>query len=642
MNQKPMRQSLAVPFTDVTITSPFWKERLETVLKVTIPTQYDQLVKSGIRECMKRTDNPPPLYVPRNEHGFTQEIFRDSDMAKWIEAASYALRHRRDDAIEAKIESVIDDLQEAQEPDGYLNLWYLRHEPKNRWTNLRDNHELYCAGHMLEGALAYWQATGRRRLLDIMERYLDHIRNMFGPEDGKRKGYPGHQEIELALLRLYHATGEPKHLALARYFIDQRGQQPHYFIEEMEARGETMADWVQGNLEYNQSHLPVREQRKVVGHAVRAMYMYAAMADLAAETGDADLATACNALWADVVDRRMYVTGGFGPSASNEGFTEDWDLPNPTAYAETCAAVAMVFWARRMLDLDLDGRYADVMERSLFNGALVGLSRKGDTYFYDNPLESDGSHERWHWHFCPCCTMNASRLIASVAGYFCSTGPGLLALHLYGGIDATLDVDGAKLRLSERSSYPYDGVIEAVLGLDAPQRFTLAMRVPDWAKGAAAAINGAAVSASAEKGYLRINREWQDGDRVTLDLPMPPERVWAHPEVAADRGRVALRRGPLVYCVEAADTPQIAQLALPRDARLTDSRCDIFGGITTIHAQAEMPDTAAWGDALYRTDPPRITGVAMTAIPYFLWNNRGTNVMQVWLREATAATPEGN
>jgi uncharacterized protein len=641
MNQIPSRQSLAVPFTDVKITSPFWKERLETVLGTTIPTQYDRLVESGIREGMKRTPEPPPFYIPRDKRGFTTEIFRDSDMAKWIEAASYALRHRRDDEIEAKIEGVIDDLEAAQEPDGYLNLWYLRHEPDKRWTNLRDNHELYCAGHMLEGALAYWQATGRRRLLDIMERYLDHIRDMFGPEEGKKKGYPGHQEIEIALIRLYHATGEQKHLDLARYFIDQRGQEPHYFIQEMEARGETMADWHQGTLEYNQSHLPVRQQRKVVGHAVRAMYMYTAMADLAAETGDADLAEACRALWADVVDRRMYVTGGFGPSASNEGFTKDWDLPNGTAYAETCASVAMVFWARRMLDLDLDGRYGDVMERALFNGALVGLSRQGDTYFYDNPLESDGSHRRWHWHPCPCCTMNVSRIVASVAGYFCSTGPGLVALHIYGGIDADLVVDGAKVHLTERSGYPYDGVIETVLGLAAPQRFTLALRIPDWAQGAAAAVNGEPVAATPEKGYLRIERDWQDGDRVTLDLPMPAERVWAHPEVAADRGRVALRRGPLVYCVEAADTPEVANLALPRAARLTEARLDIFDGIPAIRAEAEAVDTADWGDALYKTTPPRTKPVTMTAIPYFLWNNRGPNVMQVWLRESLSSSGKG-
>lgn len=641
MNATPSRQSLAVPFTDVKITSPFWAERLETVLNTTIPTQFDRMVESGIREGMKRTPAPPPLYIQRNHHGFTTEIFRDSDMAKWIEAASYALRHRRDEAIEAKIEAVIDDLEAAQEPDGYLNLWYLRHEPDKRWTNLRDNHELYCAGHMLEGALAYWQATGRRRLLDIMERYLDHIRTMFGPKEGQKKGYPGHQEIELALLRLYHATGERKHLDLARYFIDQRGQQPHYFIQEMEARGETMADWVQGNLEYNQSHLPVRQQRKVVGHAVRAMYMYTAMADLAAETGDADLATACRALWADVVDRRMYVTGGFGPSARNEGFTTDWDLPNATAYAETCASVAMVFWARRMLDLELDGRYADVMERALYNGALVGLSRQGDSYFYDNPLESHGRHQRWHWHPCPCCTMNASRLIASVAGYFCSTGPGLIALHLYGGIDANLVVDGSPVRLSERSGYPYDGVIEAVLGLDAPQRFTLALRIPDWARGAAAAINGEPVAATADRGYLRLDRDWRDGDRVTLDLPMPAERVWAHPAVVDDRGRVALRRGPLVYCVEAADTPEIGQLALPRDARLTDVRMDIFDGIVGIRATAQMADVQVWGGALYRTEPPAQRPVTMTAIPYFLWANRGPNVMQVWLPETLATAAEG-
>ena len=311
-------------------------------------------------------------------------------------------------------------------PDGYLNCWYLGREPEKRWTNLRDNHELYNAGHMLEGAIAYFETTGRRRWLDIMERYVEHIRQTFGTGPGQKRGYCGHQEIELALIKLYHLTGEKKHLDLAAYFINERGQQPpHYFDverEEREQKGWETQRYVQGNYEYSQSHKPVREQDKVVGHAVRAMYMYTAMADLAVELNDAALKQACEMLWDDVMDTKMYVTAGLGPSAHNEGFTDDYDLPNQTAYAETCASVALIFWAQRMLHLDLDGKYADVLELALFNGALSGLSRDGEHYFYVNPLESDGTPTRWEWHTCPCCTMNVSRLVASVGGYFVSTG----------------------------------------------------------------------------------------------------------------------------------------------------------------------------------------------------------------------------
>ena len=343
-----------VRFVDVHLEGPFWRERLETVLTRTIPSQHVQLAKHGILESLTLPNPPPPLRFPRNAHGFTVQVFWDSDVGKWIEAASYALSHRRDQEIEAKIEKIIDDLEKAQAPDGYLNCWYLQREPENRWTNLRDNHELYNLGHLLEGAIAYFLATGRRRLLSMLERYVEHVRQTFGPGPEQKRGYCGHQEIELALIRLYRLTGERKHLDLASYFIDERGRLPHYFDQEAIARGEKPSDYWARSYEYNQSHLPVREQRKVVGHAVRAMYMYSAMADLALELQDDSLKRACERLWADVMASKIYLTSGLGPAAANEGFTEDYDLPNDTAYAETCASVALIFWAQRMLHLDLD------------------------------------------------------------------------------------------------------------------------------------------------------------------------------------------------------------------------------------------------------------------------------------------------
>ncbi len=631
-----MRIYSSVKFSDVKVTGPFWGERLDTVLTRTIPSQHRQLVSHGILESLELPQPVPPLRIPRNRHNFTTQIFWDSDVGKWIEAAGYALSHRRDAVIEGQIETIIDDLERAQAPDGYLNCWYLEREPENRWTNLRDNHEMYNAGHLLEGAVAYFHATGRDRLLKIMMRYMDHIGETFGPGPGQKRGYCGHQEIELALVKLFHATGIRKYLELASYFITERGAQPHYFDQEREARGEQVAAFVQSTYEYNQSHMPVRDQAKVVGHAVRAMYMYTAMADLAAELGDAVLKKACETLWTDVTSTRMYLTGGFGPSASNEGFTKDYDLPNDTAYAETCASVAMVFWAARMLNLDLDGQYADILEQALYNTALAGLSRDGTQYFYDNKLESDGSHKRWDWHPCPCCTMNVARLVASIAGYFYSVAAREIAVHLYGGAETTLAVAGGKVRLTETSDYPWSGDIGIVLDPMGCGPFTLALRVPGWTKGATARLNGTKVDmAVVERGYLKITRRWAVGDKVSLNLPMTVDRVYAHPEVRQDVGRVALRRGPLVYCFEQHDNAAPVQhLSLPRSASLASNwRGDLLGGITVLGATGQTTDADAWGRALYRTDPPSQSDCPLMAVPYYIWCNRGPNPMVVWLKE---------
>jgi DUF1680 family protein len=635
-----LRQSRYSPlsFADVKLAGPFWRERLEVVLKRTIPSQHAKLSEAGILESLKLPQPPPPLRIPRNSHNFTMQVFWDSDVGKWIEAAAYALSHRRDPDIEAKIDAIVDDLARAQSADGYLNCWYNGREPQNRWKNLRDNHELYNAGHLLEGAIAYYRATGRPRMLDIMERYVDHIAATFGPLPGQKRGYPGHQEIELALIKLYRLTGDQRRLDLAAYFIDERGRQPHYFTEEAIARGDDPADYWAGTYEYNQSHIPVREQTRMVGHAVRAMYMASAMADLAAELNDGGLKHACEALWRDVTTAQMYVTAGLGPDKSNEGFTEPYDLPNETAYAETCASVALVFWAHRMLHLDLDGRYADVMERALYNGALSGLSRDGTDYFYANPLESRGQHRRWAWHVCPCCTMNVSRLVASAGGYFLSARDDGVAIHLYGGVETSVAVGGRKVALRETSDYPWSGDIRIEIDPEAPAAFALKLRVPGWANGAKAAVNGEPVALRLLRGYATIERKWAKGDVVALHLPMPAERIHADPRVSANVGRVALRRGPLIYCVEEADNPRarVQSLALPRSAPIeADWREDLFGGAMTLKARAKRLIPGDPEPALYSTTPPASEDTALTALPYYLWANREPGSMQVWIAEAS-------
>lgn len=635
-----MSQYLPIRFVDVRLEGDFWRERLDTVLERTIPSQHKKLGEFGLLDSLKLPQPPPPLRFPRHANGFTVQVFWDSDIGKWIEAASYALSHRRDADIEAKIEAVIDDFERAQAPDGYLNCWYLGREPEKRWSNLRDNHELYNAGHMLEGAIAYFETTGRRRWLDVMERYVEHIRKTLGPGPGQKHGYCGHQEIEIALIKLYRLTGEKKHLDLATYFINERGKLPPHFFdverEEREAKGWEVQRYTQGSYEYSQSHLPVREQTKVVGHAVRAMYMYTAMADLAAELGDAGLRKACQTLWDDVMETKMYVTAGLGPSAHNEGFTYDYDLPNQTAYAETCASVALIFWAQRMLHLDMNRKYADILELALFNGALSGLSRDGEHYFYANPLESNGSAERWAWHTCPCCTMNVSRLVASVGGYFVSRAEDGIAINLYGGISTTIETAGTRVALRETSNYPWSGDIRIAVDPEADARFELKLRIPGWCRGARVTLNGQAVTGSPVDGYLTIDRVWHKGDVVTLDLPMPAERIYAHPGVIMDVGRVTLKRGPLVYCVEEADNPggRVQRLRLPRNAGVRiETREDLFDGIVTLSADAVAITESDWS-TLYRTTPSSEGPATLTALPYYLWANRGQGSMMVWIPEA--------
>lgn len=633
-----MRKYTPVRFADVDFGQGFWHERLETVLTRTIPSQYEQLERHGILESLKAPQPTPPLRIPISNHGMSTQVFWDSDVGKWIEAASYALSHRRDAAIEARIEEITDWLAKTQLPDGYLNCWYIGREIDKRWTNLRDRHELYCAGHMIEGAVAYFQATGRRRLLDIFCRYVDHIAKTFGPGPGQKRGYCGHPEIELALIKLHHVTGDRAHLDLAAYFVDERGaQNPHYFDVEALARGDDPDKYWFATHEYSQSHRPVREQDKAVGHAVRALYLYSAMADLASDLGDASLKKACEAVWRDVTTKRMYVTAGVGPSASNEGFTRDYDLPNDTAYAETCASVALIFWAHRMLNIDCDGAYADILERALYNGALSGLSREGTHYFYQNPLESDGSHTRWEWHPCPCCTMNVARLVASVGGYFYSTGEDGLAMHLYGTNSAQATIAGQRVDVHQEADYPWSGKATIKIEPEEPAEFTLKLRIPGWAQSSDIALNGVALTNIAtSRGYAQIRRQWRKGDAIEMILPMPVERLYANPNVRCDIGRVCLRRGPLIYCVEEIDNPAtpVPLLRLPAASQPSaEFRKDLLGGIVAVSAEAEVARDDAGDSALYQPQPFARESARLTAVPYYIWNNRGPNRMAVWLPE---------
>ncbi|WP_206678106.1 beta-L-arabinofuranosidase domain-containing protein [Martelella limonii] len=620
---------LAVNQVDV---GGFFGPQIDMIATKTARLLFDRCIEAGMLDQVDPDRPNPGLRIPY-QHGntVTTQMFWDSDFGKSIETAAYALNRTRDAELEARIDEVVDAYGRLQAEDGYLNSFFLRIEPGTRWANLRDQHELYNAGHLIEGAVAYYQATGKRKLLDIMCRYADLIDRTFGPKADQKHGYPGHPELELALVRLGRATGEQRYLDLAKYFVDQRGQQPHYYDAEAVARGGSPDDFHFGNYEYCQAHKPVREQREVVGHAVRAAYLYAGMADVATEFSDDSLDPALEALWSHLTDRNLYVTGGFGPSKENEGLTFDYDLPNATAYAETCAAVALVFWASRMLGRAPDARFTDVMERALYNGALAGLSADGTQFFYDNPLESYGAHHRWRWHRCPCCPPNISRLVASIGTYFYGVAEDELALHLYCENAAEIEVAGVRTRVEQKTAYPKDGRITVTLTPETPVEFTLSLRVPGWAKGFSLAVNGEASDATPEKGYLRLQRRWQAGDRVELNLQMEPEMLYAHHAVATDQGRVALLRGPLVYCVEETDNKAPLNAYVVKDgARMRLDQAEGLGDAVSLAIEAIVENQPT--DALYATTPPERGAASLKAVPYYLWDNRAPGAMLVWLR----------
>lgn len=628
----------AVPDVEV---RGFWGERIDAVADKTAMILYERCVAAGMFDQIDPERPVPAVRMPWHTRAdgtpdtVNVQMFWDSDVAKVIETAAYALYRKPNPDLELKIDAIIDMFARLQLPDGYVNSWFVRMQPGQRWTNLRDCHELYCAGHLMEAAVAYFHATGKRKLLDVMCRYADHIDAMFGPRPGQKPGYCGHEEIELALIRLGRTTGEQRYLDLARYFIDARGQQPHYFDVEAAARGADPAQFRHKTYQYNQSHLPVRGQTKVIGHAVRAMYLYSGMADVATEFGDDTLTDALKVLWDDLTSKQMYVTGGIGPAASNEGFTDYYDLPNESAYAETCAAVGLMMWASRMLGRGPDRQYADIMEQALYNGALSGLSIDGSRFFYDNPLESRGGHHRWTWHRCPCCPPNIARTVAAIGSYMYGISADGIAVHLYGANTARLNVGATAVTLTQETSYPSDGRVAIAIGLDGPATFTLSLRVPGWCEKAGLSLNGQAVEADEmHGGYIHLKRAWQDGDRLALDLPMQVRALHAHPAVKADVGRVAIARGPLIYCAEEVDNAaDLNALIVPQDlSAARTAELPGLAGAVAIEVPARREQWPQRAGRLYDAGHPEFAQATARLVPYHLWDNREPGAMLVWVR----------
>jgi DUF1680 family protein len=602
-----------VPFTDVTIQDSFWAPRRETNRVASIPFSLQKLEEAGNLEDMR-------LAARGATNGFRGPVFMDSDLYKALEAASYSLATHPDPVLEKQLDDIISLLASAQQPDGYLNSYYTVKEPGKRWTNLRDCHELYCAGHMFEAAVAHYQATGKKTFLTIATRYADYIDSVFGPAP-KRLGYPGHPEIELALVKLCRATGNQRYFELARFFVENRGRK--FFATEHQ----TPLDNYDGS--YWQDDVSIYDHRNIKGHAVRAAYLMSGVTDVASQTGDERLLGMLGRVWRNTTERNEYITGGIGPSASNEGFTVDYDLPNLTAYQETCATVALAQWAHRLALLYGDASYADVLERGLYNGILSGVSQDGTKFFYVNPLESAGNHHRAPWFGCACCPPNVTRTLAALGGYAYATSANSLYLNLYIQGSAQAKVGDTAVALKVTTEYPWDGKVALVLTPASSAKFALRLRVPGWCPQASVAVNRSAVKAPIiERGYLVLDREWKRGDRVELDLPMPVQRVAANPQVKADQGLLAIQRGPIVYCLEQCDQAEpLASFWLPAEAQLKAARePGLLGGVVAITGEARAASEPQWRRKLYQT-AAAADRVALKAIPYYAWDNRQPGAM---------------
>ena len=601
-----------VPFTAVKIKDAFWAPRIEINRKVSVPHSLDMIEKEG---------NVPNFVLAGQGKttGYIGPVFADSDVYKVLESASYSLATNPDPALDKRVDEVIAKLAAAQQKDGYLNSYYEVKEPGRRLTNLRDNHELYCAGHMIEAAVAHYQATGKKNFLNIATSYADFLSKTFGTEEGKRMGYCGHPEIELALMKLYRATSQKRYFALSKFFIDNRGT--HFFATEHQTP-ESRYDGT-----YWQDDVPICDHNNIKGHAVRAGYLMSGATDVAAIDGDKKLLAMIDRVWKNCTTKNMYITGGIGPSGSNEGFTKDYDLPNLSAYQETCASVSMLMWNHRLNLLYKDAKYVDVMETSLYNGVLAGVSLTGDKFFYVNPLASTGGHHRSGWFSCACCPPNVTRTLAALGNYAYATDGNDLWVNLY--IQGSVKLGATEFNV--KTAYPWDGAVRISLDSAVPAGFKLHLRVPGWCPRAVVSVNGRTVNALADKGYVTVDRALNKGDYVDLALDMQPRRVAANPNVVDDRGRLAIVRGPLVYCFEAADNSMpLDQSAIPAAGpMIARFEPKLLNGVVTITGDA-LSVPADWNGGLYSTYPT-LTPFKFKAIPYYAWDNRTAGQMQVWM-----------
>lgn len=623
-----------VPFTAVHVTDVFWAPRIEVNRTVSIPFAFQKCEETDRIRHFERAaavlrgetieDKKPPGYP-----------FDDTDPYKVLEGASYALSVKNDPELESYVDKLIAKIAAAQEPDGYLyTTRTINPEQPHRWAGKQrwelekdDSHELYNLGHLYEAAVAHYQATGKRSLLDVALKSAELLDRTFGPD--KKSIWPGHQITEMALVKLYRTSGDERYLRLAKFMLDVRGP------DGAPGAGRT----------YNQSHVKIVDQTEAVGHAVRATYMYSGIADVAALTGDKAYVDALNRIWGNLVAKKLYITGGIGATGSGEAFGRDYELPNMTAYNETCASIGHDYWNHRMFLLTGDGRYLDVMERTLYNGLISGVSLDGKSFFYPNPLESNGQHQRSPWFGVACCPGNITRFMASFPGYMYAQNADSIYVNLYAAGTADIGLnDGRKVQILQETKYPWEGTVKMTVNPDRAGRMTIHVRIPGWAREevvpsdlyrfrdkstapVSLKVNGRSVPIKIENGFVSVSRDWKKGDAIDLNLPMPVRRVLAHDQVEADRGRVALQRGPLVYCAEGGDNPggKVRNLVLSDDAKVTPEwKPDLLNGVTVLKSRAVALSLDAAGKV-------HTSEQEFTAIPYYAWANRGPGQMAVWI-----------
>lgn len=637
-----------VPLEKINIKDVFWNKYIDLVDDVILPFQWELI--------NDRVEGAEKSYCIHNFHVACKDIegehrgapFQDTDVAKWLEAVAYSLAKKRDPKLEEIADGAIDLIARAQCEDGYLNT-YFTITGKKRWSDLFEGHELYTAGHMIEAAVAYYEATKKDKYLKVMCRFVDYMCQIFGKEEGQIHGYPGHPEIELSLVKLYRVTGEKRYLDLANYFVMARGEQPCYFLnEECKKEGKYIfPEFADFDMDYAQAHMPIREQHTAEGHAVRAVYLYSAMADLASEYQDEALLKQCEELWNNITQKRMYITGSIGSASYGERFTTDYDLPNNTNYSETCATIGLAMFSNRMFQITHDGKYTDITEKALYNTLLSGLAMDGKHFYYVNPLEmipeiaeknptmSHIKTTRQLWFGVACCPPNIARTLASLGNYMYAIDGNTLYSNLFISSEIDVPTEAGSLKVCLQADYPRNGKITYKIQADQSQEMTLAVRRPAYSKTASLKLNGESVEAVLEAGYYYLNRTWENGDELTVEYDVEFRFVHCNPNVRENIGKIALMKGPWVYCLEGKDNGEyLNSIMVSADAKITEKYDDsLLGGTLCATFEGTRIDYAKADEALYSEKAPEYVKTEITAVPYCGWNNRGKGEMLVWMRE---------
>ena len=633
---------------DIKINDTFWSSHVDLVRNAIIPYQWeamnDRIPDAESSHCLENFE----IAAGRKEGKFYGAVFQDTDVAKWLEAVGFSLECYPDEELERTADEVIDLIAEAQQDDGYINTYFTIVAPEKRWSDLCEGHELYTAGHLMEAAVAYYNGTGKRKFLDCMCRFADLICDTFGFEEGKIHGYPGHQEVEIGLVKLYYATGERKYLDQAKYFIDARGVGKNYFLEEMKKPDflKIFPEFVNYDPRYSQSHLPVREQTTAEGHAVRAVYMYCAMADLAYEYQDKELMKACETLWNNMVEKRMYLTGGIGSSGILERFTTDYDLPNGYNYAESCASIGLALFGMRMAQITKDAKYVDVLEKALYNTVLAGIALDGKSFFYVNPLEvwpvtcidrTSKEHVkpiRQKWFGVACCPPNIARTLASLGQYIYSweKEDRELYINLFVSGDTVVDTEDGELKITAETKFPWEMHATYTIETTTKVPVKIKIRVPEYAQNYKILCDGKEVEYKEEKGFATV--EVSKNVKLEVVFEADAKFVRANPQVREDAGKVAITRGPLVYCLEEVDNgANLSVITVDTEKELRSEVDETRNGYVVVKAHGKRLCEEQWKDGLYSSQKLQKKDVELLAVPYFYWNNRGMGEMEVWIRE---------